>query len=478
MSNEQMPAVAIPLSGGKRIAVTIGCIGFLLFLGMMSLSVSILMPTIMTGFDAMDQYALVQVLSNLAMVIMTPIGGKLGDILGRKSVMIISGIIAFAASVFTAVFATRSLALFIAMRCLCSLATGASVSLPFTIGMDIYERPRIPQIMGMLAGFSALATFAGSFIAGAIFDAGLGTLGLYVPLIPLLVGIILMIVFLPNKKSDAKPSIDFAGILIFTLTVTPLVLALNLGATMGWFSPMILSGFALALIMLFVLIKVENKAKEPIIPMHLFKNGKYVCVLMANFCAFFYMTTMMGYLPLAVQQVMQASVTMSGLLQLPRSIIAIIAPLIIGTWIAKKPTRCWTGIQGCLLLLTLSFIPMCFIGPSTSVVLLIALVGVTGIADSLRTPAISPLVQGLLEPKDIGIGIGLCSFFGTFSTLIASAVCGALFNIGLSQGDMAKGVNMGAMVVVAISAIGFLLVTIVNVRQNKQVQAKPIEQKG
>lgn len=61
------------------------------------------------------------------------------------------------------------------------------------------------------------------------------------------------------------------GIAALVVALCGILLALNFAPSMGWTNPGVLAGFAVGIVALFALIKIEGKAAEPLIPLRLFK---------------------------------------------------------------------------------------------------------------------------------------------------------------------------------------------------------------
>lgn len=87
MANEQQtqPQVAIPLPKGKKNAVQIGCICMMLSVAMYGLVFATLTSPILESVNAMGYVSLFSIFAGMGVSIMTPIGGKLGDLIGRCS---------------------------------------------------------------------------------------------------------------------------------------------------------------------------------------------------------------------------------------------------------------------------------------------------------------------------------------------------------------------------------------------------------
>lgn len=455
-NKSSVPSVAIALPKNKKIAVQAGCVFLMMSIAMFGLSLSVLQGPILTKMNAMNYFSLLTICSSLGLTIMTPIGGKLGDLFGRRNVVVVSSIIASICGIGMVVVQTATP--FIVLRLLLGAAQGAFTAAPYIITQEINERKDLPKAMGILASSVSIGGFVGSIIAGALADANLLGLAIAFPVVPLVIGMLLVGFNMPNKKRETKPVIDVPGIIVLSIFISAFTLSLNFGAKMGWTNIIILCGFALAVISLFVLVKVENKAKDPIVPMRLFKNKQYTTLLLVGMSAYFYMGAMNVYAPLAVQKILGASTTVSGSLQLPRTIITMFLPIVAGIWVGKKKENFWKGMAVATALVVISFIPLTFTSPETSVFLYIAMISITGIAESFRGVTVTAAAQGTLEQKDMGVGTSLVNFGNAMSGLIAASVYGVLFDANIS--NINKGINLTFTAAAISAAVGLILVVL------------------
>ena len=340
MSKERtQQTVAIPLPKAKKNLVQIGCICIMLSVAMYGLVFSTLTAPILESVDAMGYVGLFSIFAALGISIMTPIGGKLGDLIGRRNIVVIPGIICIVCGVAFA-FA-RSLVALMSLRLLISLAQGAFTAAPYIIMGLINERKDVPKAMGMLAASVAVGGFGGSIIAGILTDMNMLTVAIIMPAAPLLIGIILIGINMPNQKREGKVTIDVPGIIALVVTLCAILLSLNFGSSIGWGHPTIIAGFVLGIVAFYALIKIESKAKEPLIPLTLFKNKNYIVLLAVGFAAYFYQNAMNVYAPIGAMQIMGKSASVAGALQMPRTILTIIIPIIAGTWVGKKTSNMW-----------------------------------------------------------------------------------------------------------------------------------------
>ena len=464
MSNERtQQTVAIPLPKAKKNLVQIGCICMMLSVAMYGLVFSTLTSPILESVNAMGYVGLFSIFAALGVSIMTPIGGKLGDLIGRRNIVVIPGIICVICGVAFAF--VRSLVPLMALRLLISLAQGAFTAAPYIIMGLINERKDVPKAMGMLAAAIAVGGFGGSIIAGILTDMNMLTVAILMPALPLILGIVLIGLNMPNQKREGKVTIDIPGIIALVVTLCAILLSLNFGSSIGWTNPAIIGGFILGIVALVALIKIEEKAEEPIIPLALFKNKNYTMLLVVGFASYFYQNAMNVYAPIGAMQIMGKSASVAGALQMPRTILTIIIPIIAGTWVGKKTSNMWKAMVAATALTGIPMLVMGFTTPATSIVIYFVALAFTGIAESFRSVSITPAAQSMLEPKDIGVGTSFVNFFNSLSGTVAATVFAVAYNMNTAADPtnvelIQKGINAVYWVAGIVGIVGLIVVVL------------------
>ncbi|MDO5088178.1 MAG: MFS transporter [Leptotrichiaceae bacterium] len=464
--------VAIPLPKNKRNMVQFGGVLLMLSSTMAGLSLATLQAPILTEMNAMKYFSLLSIFSTLGLVIMTPIGGKLGDLIGRRNIVFVSGIVCAICSVGMSV--TRNFQLFMIFRLLLGAGQGAFISTPYILAREINEPKEVPKVMGMLSSSIAVGGFTGSIIAGILRDMGYLNLAIVFPVLPLIAGVLMIFFNLPNKKREGKVNVDILGMVALTAALSGILLSLNFGTNIGWSNIKIIGGLIIGIISLIAFIFIENKVQEPIIPMYLFKNKNYVSLIILGFICYFYMSAMNVFAPLAVQKVIGSSSTVAGALQMPRTIVTMILPMFVGLWVSKGTQNLWKSMIIGTLFVALPFAVLSMTSKETSVMVYFTALAATGIAESFRAVSITPAAQATLEPKDLGVGTSLINFVNTLSLLVSAAVYGIAYDIrtnGDSQdiGNITDGVNSVFRIGAVVSVIGLLLVIFVI---RKQIENK------
>lgn len=314
----------------------------------------------------------------------------------------------------------------------------------------------------MLATSIAVGGFGGSILAGILTDMGMLQAAIIMPAVPLIAGVLLIGLNLPNQKNEESVKLDVPGIITLVIALCGILLALNFGSSVGFTHPAIIAGFIIGIVALIMFVKIENKTDEPLIPMYLFKNKKYTVLLVIGFICYFYQNAMNVYAPIGALQVMKASTSLTGALQMPRTLLIIILPTIAGVWVGKKAANAWKAMVVATVFVVIPMAMMAFTTPSKSIMLYFIALTVTGIAESFRAVSITPTAQATLEPHDMGVGTSLVNFANSLAQTISAAVFAVAYNACTASDPtntafIKNGVNAVFIVAAVVTAAGFIL---------------------
>jgi EmrB/QacA subfamily drug resistance transporter len=254
-------------------------------------------------------------------------GGRLGDVLGRKRMMIV-GLVLF--GVAAALCGTASSAeILIAFRIVQGI--GAAILFPICIAVVTAAFPpdRRKRAIGNLYGVGALATAMGPFVGGAI----TGEIGwrwvllIQVPIAGL--AILLAIVGLRESRDETVPrSIDFAGLLTVAVGIAAVTFAIDRGDTWGWTSLATIGTMLVGLGLLAAFVFLEGRVKWPLVDLSLFRNAPYVIVTLAGTVANTAFVVTLFAATLYLQQVEGYSPMIAGVIFVAASVaVAIAGPL-------------------------------------------------------------------------------------------------------------------------------------------------------
>ena len=456
-----MSTALIPLSKGKKSLVSFGAIMLTVAVACYGLALMNLVPPILERLDGMSYAGLVGLCISLGITLMSPIGGKLGDIFGRKAVVVVAGLVNLVCGVGIA-FAPNVLILLICCFGV-GFSQGAYVSAPYIIMGLINEKKNVPKSMGYLTMALSIGGTAGSILAGILSDMGMLTAAILFPAVPLILGIALIGLAYPNDKSGKQVAIDYKGIILMAVSMPAITLSLSGPTTLGW--SLVLSGVVLAVGIAFayILLKHEATIESPIIPMKLFKEKNYVLFLLVGAICYFGRGAVDNYAPLGAQKVIQASAAMSGSLQLPKTLLTMILPAIAGVWMAKKKANMWKAMFIATLLFALPLLAMGFtVQAGWYIIVYFVVITISGIAESFRGISFTPAAQSVLKTEDMGIGTSMINFANSLSASVAAAIYSAIYGISTASGVTADtvqtGVNGVFLVAGLVTVVGVVLV--------------------
>lgn len=248
--------------------------------------ITTLLAPISTSFNSFDSISWVAsgyLISNSAL---QPLFGKLTDIYGRRAGLIFSNI-TFGVGTLMCGLAKEEWHLIVG-RVVAGMGGGGLTAISTFIGSDLIPLRK----RGFFQGIGNIVWGTGSALGGSFGGYIHNAFGwrwaflVQVPLVAISGVVVSMNVNIPVKKTDEKPlrRVDFLGSFTLVTTLVCLLMALNSGGNIfPWTHPIILTMLPLSAVMFGVFLIVENSwAKEPIIPLFLFKNRTVVAACLGN----------------------------------------------------------------------------------------------------------------------------------------------------------------------------------------------------
>ncbi|MFJ3725415.1 MFS transporter [Streptomyces sp. NPDC090045] len=247
------------------------------------------------------------------------LGGRTGDILGRKRVFIF-GVLLFGLASFLGGLAQNEGQL-MAARAL--QGVGGAIASPTSLALittTFREGPARNRAFGVFAGVSAAGGAIG-LLAGGILVEWLDWRWVLFVNVPIAVVIAVLATKVLHESERHPGHFDFAGALLSTLGMVALVYGFIRASQDGWRDPVTLGSFGAAVVLLTLFILNERRSPQPITPLHMFADrnraGTYGIMLMLA-CAIF---GMFFFLTLFVQIVLGFSPIQAGLAFLPVSVM-------------------------------------------------------------------------------------------------------------------------------------------------------------
>lgn len=439
--------------------IMLGCYFVMFTIAAYGLSLATIQQPMLNAMGGGSYFSLITLIAAICMTIMTPIGGRLIDGLGNRKVTLYGGVISLVTGLIMAFI--PNLWIFLIARILFSMAQGAISSVPYILAREVNPVEDQNKIFGMLATILAVGSFVGSWLAGNLMQYGLMWAAVAFPCLTLIPGIWLIVKNMYNDAHEGGLKMDWLGVVLLVVCLSTLLLSMNFGTKMGWYNGWILAGFLVGFSSLLALIAWENKAGTPLIPMTLFRSKEYVLLLGITFAGVFYMIAINSYLPMAVQTILEAGSSTSGVLQLPKTIVMVLVPTVLGVWVGKKKSHTWMALALSCVFVIIPCGLLVFMGVRMPVWFIMLMVGLTGLSDALRSVSATPAAQEILNPADLGIGTSMIGFTITLANSIAATVDGIAYD-SLSASipgivGMSHGIDTTFLISAGVGVIGLLL---------------------
>src|SRR5262249_38101482 len=238
------------------------------------LVVSTALPRIVGDLGGLNHLAWVVTAYVLASTVTTPLYGKLGDMYGRKRLLMIAIVIFLIGSALSGL--AHSMDQLIAFRALQGLGAGGLMVGTFAAIGDLVSPRERGQYMGYMMAAMMVAMIAGPLVGGYITDTLSWRWIFYInmPIGGAALLYLMATLHLPVNKIAHK--IAYLGAAVLAVGATSIVLVTTWGGSQyAWGSGTILSLVALAIVSVAAFIWVESRAAEPMLPMHVFRNRNF-----------------------------------------------------------------------------------------------------------------------------------------------------------------------------------------------------------
>jgi EmrB/QacA subfamily drug resistance transporter len=237
------------------------------------------------------------------------LGGKLGDLFGRKWTFI-GGLIGFSMASFVGGL-SQSFGMLVTARAFQgifgALLAPSALSLLTVTFADSPDRPKAFGIFGAIAGGGASV---GLLLGGALTQALSWRWCLYVNLVIAIPTAIIALRLLVNQGDPNRPRIDFPGVLTVSGGLFALVYGFSSAETTSWHDSTTIIALAASVVLLVTFVLIERRAAHPLLPLGVIwdraRGGAYASIVLAGSAVFgvflfltYFMQDNLGFSPLA-----------------------------------------------------------------------------------------------------------------------------------------------------------------------------------
>ncbi len=389
------------------------------------------LPTIVSELGGQTLYVWTVTIYLLTSTVTVPFYGKLSDLYGRRPLLLIGIGIFLLGSALSGL--SQDIYQLIAFRGLQGLGAGALFPISLAVIGDLYTPAERGKYQGLFGAVFGLSSIAGP-LAGGWITENISWHWIFYINLPL--GLIAMAIIwrlLPTvRREGASRNLDFLGAGVFTVAISTFLIGLTNKQTAEWTDPYVggLVAFGAALFLVFLWI--ESRAKEPIVPLDLWRGRTYASSILSTFLISFGFFGAIIFLPQWFQFVKGISPTESGL-----HTLALLAGLIVSS-IAAGQLVSRTGkykaiILGGLAVMAFGLFLMSGLRAETELPVLWTWMFITGLGIGPTLSVFTIVIQNAVPFSKLGVATSNLTFFRQIGGSIGLALLGTAFGQRLTE---------------------------------------------
>lgn len=423
------------MSQKRIVLVTVGIMLSMFLASMESTVVATAMPTIVGQLGGLKNYSWVFSAFMLASTTTVPLYGKLSDIYGRRKLYVFAMALFLLGSLFCGM--ATSLTQLIFARALQGIGAGGIMPLAFILIGEMFSLEQRTKMQGVFSGVWGVSSVAGPLLGGFIVDQLSWHWIFYINIIPgLIAGVLVALAWQDQVYSHERPVVDYAGAALLSVSVVLLLLGLmELGTSTSWV-------FIIAALIVFViLIWVERRAVNPILPIALFRDKLFSTASSHGLFTGWAVFGTISFIPLFVQSVLGATPTQAGVTITPM-LLGWVSGSIFGTRVLLKVGYRRLSVIGTSVFFIGASLLAIF-GADSNQILVMVFITLMGIGMGFSIPAYVIAVQTTVERQHLGVATSMLQFSRSMGGTLGVSVMGAALSMRLASNLNASGLDLG-----------------------------------
>jgi EmrB/QacA subfamily drug resistance transporter len=417
----------------QKITIMLAAMSAMLLAALDQTIVSTALPRIVNELHGLNELSWVVTAYLLTSTISVPIAGKLSDIYGRKKLFLIGIFIFVVGSMLSGL--SQNMSELILFRAIQGIGAGTLMSSVFSVVGDLFAPAERARWQGLLGAVFGLSSVIGPLVGGFLTDHASWRWNFYINVPVGILAFFMISTFMPHIESDDKnQSIDYLGAGLLTGGLSSLMLALVWGGNAyTWLSGQVLGMFALSFVLFIIFGIVEHKhAKDPILPLELFKNPIFRVSVIIVFLIGMAMFGAILYIPLFAQDVLGRSATNSGIILTPMILTLVVVSIVNGQIMSRTGKYKAIAVFG-MAAITVAFLWLSKVGVHTTNEQLVVRMIIAGLGLGIGMPVFNLVVQNAFDHSKLGVATSSVQLARSIGSTVGVAIMGSIMNNSLAH---------------------------------------------
>jgi MFS family permease len=361
----------------------------------------------------------------LTAAVAVPVLSRLADMFGRRLMLQISLIALLIGSVLDAL--TSNIGVMIAGRAL-SGVSGAAIPLGISLLATTLPAARKASAVALVSTMLGVGSALGLPLAGLIADGSSFRVLFWIGAVGAAISVIVIRLLVPEPPVSRDGNVDVPGVLLLAAGLICLILPMSQGTSWGWTSPRVLGLFAVAVVLLALLVWVERRTSNPIINLKALANPPVAITNVASvFIGFALFASFVGtsnyvQAPKATGYGFGSSVLVAGLCLLPSGVLMLVmSPItarVISSWGAGRVLA-----LGAIVIMVGLILRIVAVGELWEIILGTSIVG---LGTGMGYAALPALINAHTPVQELAAANGINSLARSLGSTLASALGGSL----------------------------------------------------
>ncbi len=350
--------------------------------------------------------------------------GRLSDIFGRKTIF------AVGIAIFTIGSGLCAISGSVGELILFRITQGIGASMVMATGVAIISNAFPLRERGKAMGFIGTVVAIGSMagpVAGGFLIENVGWQSIFYINVPVgIIGVTMAYAILRKDNTAGGSAFDVTGAVTLFIALVSLLLAMSEGQELGWGSVYIIALFSISVLFFILLIRIEDRAKEPIMELKNFRNRPFAAANISALLVFISMFCVILLLPFFLEKELGYSPQQVGIVLIAVPVVmSVVSPF--SGWLYDRTRSNILSSIG-LGIASLSILSLGFLSRSSSFMDVALRMALFGLGSGLFQAPNNSIIMSSLPKERLGIAAGTLGTMRNMGMVIGVAISGAVFS--------------------------------------------------